>query len=898
MRKPIIWATSLAAALLGAVLISCDSKGSAPTSSGNDTTGTGSVTHILTVSSPLALDTTVPNSTQRLWILGKVTPAQAGLAIVGGDTTVITQSNGGFVASISNLSLGQKTVKLKLASDTNQSVSVNITRRLGAPLLVPMGALSTTTSFQDSARIQLTSPNNYGDSIWFTTNGINYGITGTDPRVASGFVKTIKGTTTIKAIAFKSTASGLLTSDTTLVTYTINFQAATPSFSVSRVDSSNIPVKIAILASGAGDTIRYTTTGGDPTNTSTIYKDSILVSDSTTIIAKAFNGPIPSPACTTTVKMIASTPTFSIKGGNYTSQKNLVVTSPSGLPVYFTTDGSTPTPLSPHCNNGDTLLLDSNLTLKAYAYRPRWRPSGIDSAAFHFKVATPVLSSSTGNYDTTQLLSLTDSATGAVIHYTVDGSTPTCSSPVYNPASLLRLDSTVTIQARACLVGWDSSNIATGNDTFKVAKITFSPDSGVYRSYQTVKLSTRSPGVSLFVTRDSTQPSWDVSGNPTGSTQKLHSGDTLQLTQSQWLRVVAQRSGWASSAPDSRRYVIQGDTLMVDDFEQNSLSNPIGTNWRFWACGYCTGTGITNLMSGIADTTAADWSHQLGFRFGKIDFTIPDYGSLPVSDDYNGPGYAGYSVGVPDSLMGETYRIVFWAKWVKGSASLPDSMPMASEMVWNNNDNQGGAYHDGFDRYVDWVGPTWRRYVIDFASYRPAANAYEKTLFTDSTNSTPKSFWLVDYPDSARMVSMGLSKFQGWVDHSGLWTPHWRWGADHDNWSKNTIHAFRWSILQPSTDNSADPKDSTSIARLTRGLNLPALKDTIVDSTYTDTTGGSHQVTVQVTHQVPTTIYCGDCHYPEEPVYSDYIRSKFLKGIKGSLELDRIQLVRRPQPGK
>jgi hypothetical protein len=99
------------------------------------------------------------------------------------------------------------------------------------------------------------------------------------------------------------------------------------------------------------------------------------------------------------------------------------------------------------------------------------------------------------------------------------------------------------------------------------------------------------------------------------------------------------------------------------------------------------------------------------------------------------------------------------------------------------------------------------------------------------------------------------------------------WGADHDNWSKNSIHAFRWSILQPSTDISTDTSDHASITRLSRTMTVPI-----------DTLGH--------------TAYCGDCHYPEEPLYSDLIRSKFLTGIKGSLELDRIQLVRRPQPGK
>ena len=854
MRKPIIWATSLVVAIVAGFLVSCDSKGSAPTSSNNNNGGGNTTSYLLSVLSPLALDTSVPNGTTLVTVTGKVLPAQTGLLVIAsfnGTTDTVTTNGGVFSIPVTGLPIGQTTVKLKLGVDTTQSAKILLLRQIGAPQLVPVvpvGALPTATSFTDSAVIQLNSPNNSGDTIWYTTNGASSAITSSDPKVISGTKKTLNGTTTIKAIAIEHTSYGILTSDTTTVTYSINQKEGTPYFNVSRYDSSSVPVKINITGVGAADTIRYTTTGGDPNSNSPIYKDSILVTDSTTIIAKAFSGlNVPSPACTTTVKLIALPPVFSDTVAQKTSQVYLKLTTPSStsalpVPVYYTLDGSTPTIQSLKYN--DSILLNGNVTIKAIAALPYWRPSAIVSHSYTFQVATPLLSSSTGHYDTTQLLTLTDSAKGASIHYTLDGSTPTCSSPVYNPASSLRLDSTVVVNARACITGWDSSNVATGSDTFKIGNINFTPDSGVYRSYQTVTMSTRSPGVTYYVTRDSSDPTWNANG-PTGTTQKKNPGDTLWITKDQWVRAQAVRSGWISSSIQNRRYIVEGDTLLVGDFSQSSLTNPIGTNWHFWACEQCVNTGITDQISGNADTT--NWNPAIGYHYGKIDFSIPATGAT------RGPGYAGLSVDVPDSLMGTTYRIAFWAKWVPGTGA-PSSVPLVTEMVWTNNNNYNGGYEDGFQRNVGSVGTTWKHYVMDYADFYPAGNAYLTPPVTDSTNTTPKSYSIVGFPMAAAMNALGLDKFQGWVGHASTWTPEWVWGADHDNWKKPNISAFRWSVIQPFASDSIAATISNNDPFCPNGA--------------------------------------PDCHDPNEPGFD---HTTLMPNVNGELQIDRVQLISKPQ---
>ncbi|HQF55429.1 MAG TPA: chitobiase/beta-hexosaminidase C-terminal domain-containing protein [Fibrobacteria bacterium] len=898
MKKTTLWA--LALAIAGTIVVSCDSTSSPPpsdtdtdtTSAGTGSTGsgTGTQTQAITMVNVVERDTTVDNDVTSLLLRFKTEYTSGVVARVNGATATLT--SGVYSYRLGNLAVGINTIKIT-ATGLTDTFQVRVTRRLGTPSLVAVGSTADQFDFTDSAVIRFTAADNQTtDSIRYSTAGSTAKISTADPKVRSGATRTIKGTTTFRAIAIRRTTAGLAYSDTVTVTFNIGKTLGKPYFSTNRVDSFTTQTKIGIGGYGVGDTVRYTTNGGDPNRDSRIYSntDSILIQDSVMVIAKSFNGiNQSSPTCTTTIKLKALDPVFSVKSGTYTSQRLVNIKSPSGVPVYYTTDGSTPTNAS--LKAGDSLYIDSNVTVKAFAFLPGWRASKVVSATYKFKVATPTLSFRTGNYDTTQYLSITDSAEGADIRYTVNGSTPNCGSTRYNADSLLKLDSNVVVKAIACKTGWDSSEIATGNYTFKVANIHFAPDSGIYRDFQWVKLTTRSPGVTFFVTRDSSTPAWNSSYEPQGATQKKLPGDTLFVNKSQWIRIIAVRQGWANSMADSRRYIVEGDTLLVDDFEQNSLTRKIGYDWRFWACGHCVNTGIPNQMEANVTDTTTDWNRQIGFRHGKIDFQIPDFGLQPSSDGGVGSGYAGYSVAVPPDMMGETYRLVFWARWKKGP-SAPDSLPMITEMVWKKNDNQNGGYKDGFHRRIDWVGPQWRRFILDYSAFGPASNAYVGTTVLDSAETKPKDYWIIsgrnysNFGDSARMIEMGLPKFEGTIGHHPNWKPKWVWDADHDAWVKNDITNFRWSIIQPYTNKSL-------LADLTHGEYVvdgyKFISDTV---SITDSLGTGETV---ITRMVPDTVYCGDCHKPTMPALPGSLLQSLVKNLSGSLQLDRIQLVRRPQ---
>ena len=74
-------------------------------------------------------------------------------------------------------------------------------------------------------------------------------------------------------------------------------------------------------------------------------------------------------------------------------------------------------------------------------------------------VALPTFSPETGVYFEPQNVTISCETAGATIHYTMDGSTPTEDSPVFNSA--LTIDETTTVKAKAWKTGYQPSPVAT-----------------------------------------------------------------------------------------------------------------------------------------------------------------------------------------------------------------------------------------------------------------------------------------------------------------------------------------------------------------------------------------------------------------------------------------------------
>jgi YVTN family beta-propeller protein len=121
--------------------------------------------------------------------------------------------------------------------------------------------------------------------------------------------------------------------------------------------------------------------------------------------------------------------------------------------------------------------------------------------------AYPAFSPAPGVYAAAQTVTLSDETSGAAIYYTLDGSTPASSSPLYSGP--LTISKTTTVKAIAMASGYSPSGVANGSYTIGYPPAnppTFSPEPGVYSGTQTITLADTTPGAVMYYTTNGTFP--------------------------------------------------------------------------------------------------------------------------------------------------------------------------------------------------------------------------------------------------------------------------------------------------------------------------------------------------------------------------------------------------------
>ncbi len=161
------------------------------------------------------------------------------------------------------------------------------------------------------------------------------------------------------------------------------------------------------------------------------------------------------------------------------------------------------------------------------------------------QVATPTFSPAAGTYTSTQMVSISDSTSGATIYYTTNGSTPTTNSAVYSSA--ITVSETETLKAIGTHSGDTNSSVGSAKYTIKVATPTFSPGAGTYTATQTVTISDTTSGASIYYTTNGSTPT-------TAST--LYSG-AITVSETETLKALATHAGDTNSAVGSAVYTIQ-----------------------------------------------------------------------------------------------------------------------------------------------------------------------------------------------------------------------------------------------------------------------------------------------------------------------------------------------------
>jgi N-acetyl-beta-hexosaminidase len=221
---------------------------------------------------------------------------------------------------------------------------------------------------------------------------IRYTTDGTDPTATSTIYTApiacpLNSSTTIKAKAFKTdwTPSTIASA-----TYVITGMVATPALNPP-AGTYQTAQSVSITCATAGATIRYTTNGTDPTETSTIYTAPIACPLNATTVIKArgfLTNWSPSPV-TTGIYVITGTvaaPEFNPPAGDYDDPIAVQIScSTPGAEIRYTTDDSEPTAASTLYTA--PISIDQDTTIKAKAFMPDWTPSPTVTAVYNISSA-------------------------------------------------------------------------------------------------------------------------------------------------------------------------------------------------------------------------------------------------------------------------------------------------------------------------------------------------------------------------------------------------------------------------------------------------------------------------------------------------------------------------------
>jgi hypothetical protein len=154
----------------------------------------------------------------------------------------------------------------------------------------------------------------------------------------------------------------------------------------------------------------------------------------------------------------AAAPILTPNGGTFSTTQSVQMSSSTpSASIFYTVDGSTPTPTSAQYTAPITVSTDS--TVKAIASAPGYIQSGVTSATFTFTNQVPPITftPAAGTYLSAQSVTLADADADAKIYYTTDGSTPSSSSTLYTGP--IQVSVTETITAVAIDPALQNSNI-------------------------------------------------------------------------------------------------------------------------------------------------------------------------------------------------------------------------------------------------------------------------------------------------------------------------------------------------------------------------------------------------------------------------------------------------------
>lgn len=305
-----------------------------------------------------------------------------------------------------------------------------------------------------------------------------------------------------------------------------------------------------------GGTLHYTLDGSDPTIGSPTVASgaTVAITQSAVLTVRQFvSGAPPSQPISASYELQVPAPVLSPATGTYSAPALVTIAGVPGATVRYATTGREPGPDDALYTTA--LSLTATSTVRARAYLAGWTPSVASAASYWMPgppLPSPTLWPAGGVHAAPLMVTVATAVPDGLIRYTVDGSLPTVSSPVYREPLLV--GATTTVRARVFRAGATPSAVVAAtyetDDPARAGTPAIAPAGGQYTTQQTVTV-TGPVGSTLRYTL--------TGADPTTADATIISGSTLTLDRAVTLKVRAWASGLEPSVVRQAAFLITGD---------------------------------------------------------------------------------------------------------------------------------------------------------------------------------------------------------------------------------------------------------------------------------------------------------------------------------------------------
>ena len=315
-------------------------------------------------------------------------------------------------------------------------------------------------------------------------------------------------------------------------------QAAMPTVDVPG-GSYSAAQTVRLSTATAGADIYYTLDGSLPSRTNGTRIDSgaaAVIDGSSTLRAIAIKDGFHDSAMLTQTYTMKVNLSIDKSGGEFTSVQTVILSSTTvGASIYYTTNGAVPSETSGTLiTSGLAITIDKNMTLRAIALKDGWSDSNPISQSYTFRTAVTA-DKDGGQFTSAQTVSLSSPTAGAVIYYTLDGTTPSRTNGTeIASGGTVTINKSKTLKAIAYREGWQDSPVLERVYTIAgtVASPLLSEAPGIHFAAISLILNSPTADTGILYTTDGRDP--DV-GRSIGT---VYAG-AIQITTDTTIKVLA-----------------------------------------------------------------------------------------------------------------------------------------------------------------------------------------------------------------------------------------------------------------------------------------------------------------------------------------------------------------------